>query len=845
MRDPAAPSRETPLWLSVIVPVHNGGATLRTCLQALAASGRTPEEIIVADDASTDDTAQIAREAGAKVVVLEAASDGGGPQGPAAARNRAAVTASGDILVFIDADVAVHPDTLGRFEEAFRQDPDLVAAFGSYDTNPPAPEAPSRYKNLLHHYVHHKGGRREAGTFWAGCGAVRRQAFEAVGGFDARAYARPCIEDIELGIRLRDDGRRILLDPAIQGTHLKRWTLSGLVRTDILARAIPWTRLLAERGGPPPRDLNLDARSRLSAAAVLLGALWLLAGIVFPVAWIGVPLALLAMTALNADLFRFFHRHGGTSFLLATVALHALYLLYSSVTFVLVTLQCRADRVFGRGDPGRSVLAFYIALFLLLHGGRMGTSDALAQLQVTTALATTGWLGSPVRPGENLWMRNPDDGLFYEYHDIGAIGLMLPSAWIGATLSSADIRQDILNPSLLSRTGVAVSYALLAALGCLFMFRLWALFVPTRAALLLSLIFATCTIYWPYSKYSFDVIAGAAFACAVLYYSARLLTEAAPTLSTALKLGVSLALATAFRFYFGPILFIGLAGTLFYARRRLTWGHVLLCLTPFALSLALGLWYNAIRTGNPLRTGAMGNNAPSKAMRPSIWPGLYGLILSPNRGLLVFAPIHLLLFTLPFLGKRIAAMKPLVALAVFYGAGAALYTCAIATLSFWGSFGWGPRYLVPILPILYLGVGISLITLWPERRHRVWLTTLLGLSFLLNAAPVIVNWHLAVSEHAHAPWPYARLPYQHMVVWQGIGRGLQGKPLPAPAEIGNDPLRSASARFPDLWLARALERPSLTARAGGLTVAALLSLLGLTSLTRLLRREESRNAYKR
>lgn len=832
---------ERPLRLSVIVPVHNGGAALRVCLDALAASERLPDELIVVDDASSDGVIAEVQEGGLRVIAVEG-SVGSHPCGPAAARNQAAAIASGDILVFVDADVAVHPDTLGRFEVVFLQNPDVAAVFGSYDDTPPGAGAPSRYKNLLHHFVHHQGGTRDAGTFWAGCGAVRRTVFQEVGGFDAQAYPRPSIEDIELGIRLRDAGHRIVLDPEIQATHLKRWTFSNLVRTDIFARAIPWTRLLAQRTGPLPRDLNLETRSRFSALAVLLSALCLIAGVFWPVAWVGVPLFLLAMVALNSPLFRFFYQHGGTGFLLATVGLHALYLLYSSITFVVVTLSVRMEQMLSgtkaqRAPPMGAALGFYMALFLLLHGGRMGTIDALVQLQATMVLATTGRLGAPTSPGHNVWLRNPHDGLYYENHDIGAIGLMLPSGWLGAMLSPASAWEDTVNPPLLSRTGVAFSYGILAALGCAYFFRLWALFVPRRTAFLLSLAFAIGTIYWPYSKYSFDVIAGAACACAVLYYSARLLTEPKPGYGDALKLGIALGLATAFRFYFGPVLFIGVAGTLLAARPRLTIGHFALCLIPFALSLSLGLWYNAIRTGDPLRTGAIGNNLPSARIRP-IWPGLYGLLVSPNRGLLVFAPIFSLLLALPFVWKRATAAGPLRLLFLLYGTAALLYTLAIARLSFWGTFGWGPRYLVPVIPILFLGVALALLALWPEPRHRAWLTALIGVSFLLNAAPVLVNWHLAISEYPLASRPTATRPYQHMAVWQGLWLGLQGKPLPAPVEIAGDPLRSGGAQFPDLWLARAWEQPSVKIRVGASVFAALLLLLGILTLMRLLRQED-------
>src|SRR5690349_17222010 len=128
-------------------------------------------------------------------------------------------------------------------ERRFAGDPALVAVFGAYDDDPRHPGLTSRYRNLLHHHVH-SGAAGEAETFWAGLGAIRREAFEAAGGFDAERFPQPSIEDIELGARLRRGGARIVLDPSIRGRHLKAWTPWSMVRTDLTRRGIPWTRLL-------------------------------------------------------------------------------------------------------------------------------------------------------------------------------------------------------------------------------------------------------------------------------------------------------------------------------------------------------------------------------------------------------------------------------------------------------------------------------------------------------------------------------------------------------------------------------------------------------------------------
>jgi hypothetical protein len=115
--------------------------------------------------------------------------------------------------------------------------------------------------------VHHESPG-VASTFWTGLGAVRRDAFERVGGFDPTL---DWLEDIDLGMRLHDDGARIELDPTIQGTHLKHWSFTGMVWTDFVGRGVPWVELMLRDGGSSS-VLNLGWRHRASALAAIAGA---------------------------------------------------------------------------------------------------------------------------------------------------------------------------------------------------------------------------------------------------------------------------------------------------------------------------------------------------------------------------------------------------------------------------------------------------------------------------------------------------------------------------------------------------------------------------------------------
>jgi glycosyltransferase involved in cell wall biosynthesis len=318
---PASPGPRRPS-LSVVVPVRNGGRDFERCLQRLRDSLLTDFELIVVDDGSTDGSAAIAQAAGA--IVIHNAT----PTGPAAARNQGAQAASAPLIFFLDADVAVHRTTLVRAHARFTNDPTLAALFGSYDDQPAAPGVVSQYRNLLHHFVHQTGSfvaeMRPAHTFWTGCGTIRRDVFLEFGGFDPRLYPRPAIEDIELGYRLTRAGRRIVLARDVQATHLKRWTLAEMIRTDIFRRGVPWM-LLIKRTGTTETDLNVNLAQKACVALTGLTIVALFATALVPYLAFGAVAALAAIVALNHRFFGFLAGRRGPIFAVAAVPLHLVY----------------------------------------------------------------------------------------------------------------------------------------------------------------------------------------------------------------------------------------------------------------------------------------------------------------------------------------------------------------------------------------------------------------------------------------------------------------------------------------------------------------------------------------
>ena len=325
--------------LSIVVPVHDGAATLPACLKALIEAPGPSREIIVSDDASDDNSAEIALSMG--VLVLRSDIN----RGVGAARNAGVLQARSPIVVFVDCDVVIHADALERLTKFLDGNSNYSAIFGSYDAKPYARNFVSQYRNLLHHFTH-QNGKFEAETLWTGLGAIRKSAFEHVGGFSEDPRA---LEDVELGLRLSSHGFRIALDRNILGTHLKAWTLPTMVKADIFYRALPWSALILERG-KLTNDLNTNGNGRLGVASVFLATMSLF----LSPAWPGFALlaiaAMILMLASIRSLLRHLRRERGLWFALSSIPVHLVHLFCAGTGFLIALLRHVA-----RGFPSSDV----------------------------------------------------------------------------------------------------------------------------------------------------------------------------------------------------------------------------------------------------------------------------------------------------------------------------------------------------------------------------------------------------------------------------------------------------------------------------------------------------------
>lgn len=214
----------TPLRFSVVIPCRVASAehaeNLAHCLAALRAADPAPFEMILVDDGSP---AALEVPPGVRLVHKENG-------GPASARNTGAAAASGDVLVFVDADIVVPVDAFARLAADFAANPGAAAIWGTVSAEHPHAGLVSRYKNLTHrHFTLRQGERtRHLTTMLA---AVRREAFLATGGFDEQ-LTTVSVEDVEFGRDLYEQGGLVLLDTHLAAVHRHRFTLGRALRND-------------------------------------------------------------------------------------------------------------------------------------------------------------------------------------------------------------------------------------------------------------------------------------------------------------------------------------------------------------------------------------------------------------------------------------------------------------------------------------------------------------------------------------------------------------------------------------------------------------------------------------
>ena len=240
------------MMISVIVPNHNGSATIATCLRSLFSSHYQAFEVIVVDDCSSDGSIDIIHQFPCRLIRLDRR------EGASKARNTGARESCGDVLFFIDADCVVQEDTLARVADAYRNAPDSVTG-GSYT---PVAHDDSFFSTFQSVFINYSELRNPAPDYIASHAMViGKSIFEKSGGF-AEDFM-PILEDVEFSHRLKRAGVRLSMDSAILVRHIFHFTLKKSLR-NAMKKTKYWTGYslgnsdLANDSGTASRELKIN-----------------------------------------------------------------------------------------------------------------------------------------------------------------------------------------------------------------------------------------------------------------------------------------------------------------------------------------------------------------------------------------------------------------------------------------------------------------------------------------------------------------------------------------------------------------------------------------------------------
>lgn len=251
-------------FISVVIPIHNGGKTITKCLDAVMRSRFQGFEVIVVDDASTDNSAELVSRFPCRLIRL------GQHAGAARARNTGAAAGRGEVIFFLDADCIVAEDTLLRVQRATAGRSDTIVG-GSYTPLPHDDNFFSSFQSIFIHYSELK--KKEPDYLAAHAMALGRESFEKSGGFPE--VFLPIIEDVEFSHRLRRAGYQLRMDPEILVRHIFGFTFWKSLR-NAFRKSHYWVmyslgnRDLFRDSGTASKELKVNVLSYLLMLTLLL-----------------------------------------------------------------------------------------------------------------------------------------------------------------------------------------------------------------------------------------------------------------------------------------------------------------------------------------------------------------------------------------------------------------------------------------------------------------------------------------------------------------------------------------------------------------------------------------------
>lgn len=210
------------MFLSIIIPVFNSYKTIEKCLSSIFNSTFNDFEVIVVDDKSTDDYTDLLKKFNVEIINNEYNI------GPSVSRNNGANHAQGKILLFIDSDVEIFPDTLNKIVDFLTFNQNCIAVSGYLYPWCEMTDVLSRYKNL---YMHQSYWKEPKIVPWAFTSifAIYKNVFELTGGFNSQLRV---IEDTLFGVTLTRLGYKLGFDSSIQVKHWHRYNLRTFIKEE-------------------------------------------------------------------------------------------------------------------------------------------------------------------------------------------------------------------------------------------------------------------------------------------------------------------------------------------------------------------------------------------------------------------------------------------------------------------------------------------------------------------------------------------------------------------------------------------------------------------------------------
>jgi glycosyltransferase involved in cell wall biosynthesis len=308
--------------VSVVIPVYNGAETIGPVLEALYNSTYKNFEVIVVNDCSTDNCAEVLRSYADRYPHRLVAFDEN--RGVSRARNTGAAKARGEVILFIDADCIVLPNTIERAVERLGRG-DSICVGGAYTCDPWDTDFFSIFQSL---YVHHVETKVEHPDYIAThCMAISKEVFDQYNGFieDSFIGHEASVEDVEFSHRLIADGHQLTRPADIQVRHMFGYNFVKSVRNAI-KKSKYWTMYSLVN-----RDVTKDSGAasyelKVNVGTQVLNLFLVIAALLTQIWWLLLPVAFLygVNLAVSYRLLRLFKRERGWWFLIRAAAYYQL-----------------------------------------------------------------------------------------------------------------------------------------------------------------------------------------------------------------------------------------------------------------------------------------------------------------------------------------------------------------------------------------------------------------------------------------------------------------------------------------------------------------------------------------